>query len=152
MAKKSAAMAKIKQPEKPKEPLEDRFEKAKQALIDQIEIQIQIADRVDNMGNIRDFYKNFHGKLPDFNTSQYLLGVSVGSYKGVLAAVQDISFEQMKEPDFEDPFTGLIPKPKDLKSDDDLCEALLIWLSVSPYANKVIQLHQLVQDELTKEG
>jgi hypothetical protein len=151
MAKKSAASAKIKQPEKPKAPLEERFEKAKQALIDQIEIQIQIADRVDNMGNIRDFYKNFYGKFPTFNKSQYLLGVSVGAYKGVLAAVQDISFEQMKTAEFDDPFLDLIPKPKDVKTDEDLYEALLIWLSVSPYANKVVQLHQLVQDELAKE-
>jgi hypothetical protein len=41
---------------------------------------------------------------------------------------------------------------EDIETEQQLFEAIIKFLSIQPYGNKLIQLHQLVQGELSKRG
>ena len=149
--KKSAAKAKIA-PIKPKlPPMEDVFNEAKEMFAMTVDVQIKNAERVDNLLNIRDMLKRF-SDIPTvkLDTCKYYQQVSVDTYKKIRERVDEFNLEEFKKETIKDYFEGIIPKVDDINNDKDLQEAAIIFMSVQPYGQKLIQLHQLMQDELYK--
>ena len=155
MAKKSASQAKIKKPEENFEPIEEVFEEAKKLFIMTVETQIKTAERIDNLLNIRDLAYNFYhgeGSWNDLDELKRLQDISVMAYKKVLEASKEFSLDEFRKPEIKDYYADLIPSVDDIENDGDLLDAVIIFLSIQPYGNKLVQMHQLIQQELAKRG
>lgn len=152
MAGKSAAKMKTVKPKpKPKlPPIEEVFDEAKEMFAMTVDVQIKNAKRVDNLLNIRDYLKTFYGEAPDVIKCKKYQQFSVEAYEKVRKAVDGFSLDEFEKETIKDYFEGIIPKVEDLVTDEDLCRAGLVFLSVQPYGQKLIQLHQLMQDEIAK--
>lgn len=150
MAGKSAAKAKIapKKPQLP--PIEDVFKEAKEMFAITVDVQVKNAERVDNLMNIRDYLKAYFDETPDVLKCKKYQQISIDTYKQVRKAVDEFSLEDFKQDTIKDYFEDIIVKSENVIDDEDLCRAGLIFLSVQPYGNKLIKMHQLIQDELRK--
>lgn len=159
MAKKSASQAKIKKPEETFEPIEEVFEEAKKLFVMTVETQIKTAKRVDNLLNIRELAINFRGRewlsaLGDQEVPYYkiLQNLSVSTYERILEASKGFDLEEFKKPEIKDYFEDIVPSSESVETMGDLLNAAIVFLSVQPYGNKLIQMHQLIQQELAKRG
>lgn len=162
MAKKSAAQAKLAPKENVKEklePIEDVFEDAKKMFIMTVETQIKTAKRVDNLLNIRDLAINFMGRewlsqLHDQELHYYkiLQDLSVETYERILEASKGFELEEFLKPEIKDYYEDIVPKVENIDTIGSLLQAAIVFLSVQPYGNKLIQMHQLIQSELAKRG
>lgn len=152
-SKKSAAKVKVAPRKQPQNlpPIEDVFNEAKDMFALTVDTQIKTAARVDNLLNIRDMAKRFWDipsvKMDDCKRYQQ---VSIDAYKSIREKVDEFSFEEFEKDTVKDYFEGIIPKVEDIKDDKQLLEAAIIFMSVQPYGQKLIQLHQLIQDEIAK--
>ena len=150
MANKSAAKMKP-MPKKPKlPPMEDVFQEAKDMFAMTVDTQIKTAARVDNLMNIRDYLKAYFDETPDIIKCKKYQQFSIDTYKKVREAVDQFSLEEFEKETIKDYFEDIIVKVENIKDDEDLCRAGLIFLSVQPYGNKLVKLHQLMQDEIAK--
>ena len=155
MTRKSAAKLKVvKDDKKELRPIEEVFEEAKEMFALTVDTQIKLAARVDNLMNIRDFCRKFWGDQYDskFNRDElhYLKNmqqVSINTYQKVRDKVDEFELVDFRATELKDYFADIIPASEDIKSLQDLCEAALIFMSVQPYGSKLIQLHQMMQDE-----
>lgn len=134
--------------------LEETFENAKQAFINTLEVSIQLANRIDNLMNIRDYVYKFWGNeinnmLQDERVAYYkaLLDISVNTYTEILERVKRFELDEFLKDDMKDYFEDLIPDVSDIKREDEMCEAGLIFLTVKPYGEKMTQLHHTMLDE-----
>lgn len=152
MARKSAAQAKVKKVEKAEEPksAEEILKMMKDPMIAQLKAQIIMANRVDNMANLRDLYKNFYGEYPSFKELKAMLELSIKTYEKILERFEGIDVEFLSNEELPDLFEDMIKKARKVTNDEDLLSELVIYLSVNPYANKLIQMHQLFREEMEK--
>ena len=157
MARKSAAQLKPipKKDAEDLRPIEAVFEEAKEMFILTVDTQIKTAARVDNLLNIRDycdhFWKNdgMHESLDYYKKMQQL---SIDTYKKVKEAAESFELVDFRAVEIKDYFAGIIPEVDTIENMQRLCEAGLIFMSVQPYGGKLIQLHQLMQDEFAKRN
>ena len=152
MARKSAAQAKVKKVEKAEEPksAEEIMKMMKDPMIVQLKAQIIMANRVDNMANLRDLYKNFYGEYPNFKELKAMLELSIKTYEKILERFEGIDVVFLSKEELPDLFEDMIKKARKVTSDEDLLSELVVYLSVNPYANKLIQMHQLFREEMEK--
>lgn len=150
MAGKSAAKMKVA-PKKPKlPPMEEVFKEAKDMFAMTVDAQIKNAERVDNLMNIRDYLKAYFDETPGILACKVYQGISIDTYKKVREKVDEFSLEDFEKETIKDYFEDILIKPDDIKDDNDLCKAGLVFLSVQPYGNKLVKMHQLMQDEIAK--
>lgn len=154
MARKSASQAKIKKPEfKQPElpPIEETFENAKQAFINTLEVSVQLAERIDNLLNIRDYAKKFWGETPvELQYCKDLQDLSIQVYKDMLDIVKTFELEEFKKEDMKDYFEELMPIVEAINDEDELCAAGLIFLTIKPFGEKMTALHHTVLDEVAQ--
>lgn len=163
MARKSASQAKIKKPEfKQPElpPIEETFENAKQAFINTLEVSVQLAERIDNLLNIRDYANKFFPdglpvnfpKAPGSAVEYYkdLQDLSIQVYKDMLEIVKTFELEEFKKEDMKDYFEELMPVVEAIKDEDELCAAGLIFLTIKPFGEKMTALHHTILDEVAQ--
>ena len=159
MAKKNPASMKVakKAPAKVEmRPIEDVFEEAKEMFAMTVETQIKTAKRVDNMLNIRDYAMGFwkdkwQGEV-DFKHIRELHALSIRTYERVLEAVRKFELEDFKKREIKDYFDGIIPTSDSISNERELERAGIIFLSVRPYGDKMLKMHQLIQDEMRQRG
>lgn len=154
MAKKAASMKAVK-PKKQEEnlpPIEKVFEEAKNLFLMTIETQIKTAARIDNLLNIRDLAQNFwkDKKDIDINYLKSLQQLSIMAYEEILEASKEFNLEEFKKPEVKDYYEHLVPKVEDVANEEELLAATIKFLSIQPYGNKLVQMHQLIQQELAK--
>ena len=150
MAGKSAAKMKVA-PKKPKlPPMEEVFKEAKDMFAMTVDAQIKNAERVDNLMNIRDYLKAYFDETPGILVCKAYQGISIDTYKKVREKVDEFSLEDFEKETIKDYFEDILIEPDDIKDDNDLCKAGLVFLSVQPYGNKLVKMHQLMQDEIAK--
>lgn len=151
--KKSASKVKVIKNENKVElpPMEEVFENAKAMFLLTVETQIKTARRVDNLMNIRDYAQRFWGdEKKDLDYFKVLWRKSIEIYQKIYECSEQFTLEEFLKDEIKDYYAELIPHTEDIEWDDELCEAGLIWLSVQPYGQKLIQLHQLIKDEAAK--
>lgn len=150
MASKSAAKLKPA-PKKPKlRPMEEVFQEAKDMFAMTVDTQIKTAKRVDNLLNIRDYLKAFSDETPDLLKCKEYQQISIETYEKVRKAVDEFSLDEFEKETIKDYFEDILIDVDNIITEHDLCRAGLIFLSVQPYGNKLIKMHQLMQDEIAK--
>lgn len=158
MTKKSAASVKPipfnKAPELP--PLEETFDNAKQAFINTLETSIIIAKRVDNLLNIRDYligYWKSTNKLDSMmpmDRMAYFKEMQLKTvmvYEQLLEATKTFELEEFCKEEMKDYYEDIIPSIEEIDSEQDLCTAGLIFLTVKPFGEKMTALHHTILDE-----
>ena len=156
MASKSAAKMKPvpkKEDLRPMRPIEEAFEEAKKMFVLTVETQVKTARRVDNLMNIRDFCDRFWGDDPSKKDLSYykdMQDLSVSTYEKIAEIAKTFDLVDFRAVEVRDYFEDLIPKVENIHTMQQLCEAALVFMSVQPYGGKLIQLHQLMQDECAK--
>ena len=154
MSKKSASQVKLaKKPDLP--PIEDVFKEAKEMFVLTVETQCRTAERVDNLLNIREYASNFWkvadpDQVVDFEYIKQLHQLSLETYRKILERTKTFDIEDFKGDTVKDYYDGIVPSVDAVLNDDDLCRAGLVYLSVSPYGQKLVKLHQLIQDEIAR--
>lgn len=159
--RKSAAKIKpIKEPayQEPLPPIEEVFEDAKAMYLMTIETNIMTAKRIDNLLNLRDYAYKFWGEEMKnlFNGNmrvkyfKELQELSVHVYEQIKEIAEEWTLEFFSDETIEDPFQVILPKPENLEDENEMCRAGIIFLSIRPYADKMLKMHQLIQDEKAK--
>ena len=148
--------AKIKREEKTQyPPIEETWENNKQVFINTCEVNVENAKRIDNLLNIRDLAYKFWGDMLDkqydgeerieyFKTLQDL---SIRTYQKILDIIKTFELEEFLKEDMKDYFEDLMPKVDDVTIEEDLLEGMLIFLSVKPYGERMMQLHYTMMNE-----
>lgn len=143
----------------PQVPVVDMFNDAKEMFIMTVKTARLIAERGDNLMNIRDYVRNFYGAEQfehDWNENGRmdvyfdLLDVAIEVYDKIIEIAKGFEYDDFCKEEFDDPFEDLIPKARSLETETDMCVFGIIWLTARPYIDKTFQLHRLVQDELAK--
>lgn len=147
----------IKQQQEDLPTLEETFENAKQAFILTLETSIEIAKRVDNLMNIRDYALKFWGGNLEnnniFGSSErvkyfkQLQAVSIATYEQLLEATKKFALDEFTKDEMKDYYEGIIPPIDDIKSEQNMCTAGLIFLTVKPFGEKMTALHHTILDE-----
>lgn len=153
MTRKSAARMKVaKQNNEALRPIEDVFEEAKSMFAMTVDTQIKTAKRVDNLMNIRDFCKKFWNNQAgnDIEYWKTMQDLSVNTYRKIREVVDSFELVDFRAIEVKDYFADLIPSVETITTEQQLCEAALIFMSVQPYGNKLVQMHQLIQEECAK--
>ena len=163
MTRKSAAKAKViktensskflKEPELP--PIEETFDKAKTSFIRTAEVAVVVAQRVDNLINIRKAAHEFWGNSFDekffvSDRMEYfkkLQGMTVGCYENILDIVNKFELDEFLKDEMKDYFEDIMPKTIDIISEEDLFEAYLLSGIIKPWGEKMTQLHYQMLDE-----
>ena len=118
MAKKSAAQAKVKKVDfqtKQLPPIEETWEKIKQVYLTTLEVNIQLAQRIDNMLNLRDLAFKMLGEEYMWELEEeerihlfkWMQDVSVKAYEDMYSISKDWTISQFTEEDMPDWFEGL---------------------------------------------
>ena len=136
-------------------PIEETFENAKQAFVNTLEVSVQLASRIDNLMNIRDYAYKFWGNridemfLPGEKLGYFkdLMDVSVGTYEKMLDIVKGFELEEFLKDDMKDYFEPLMPDTSTILNEKELCVAGLIFLTIKPYGEKMTSLHHTMVDE-----
>lgn len=158
MGRKSAASAKVAKPNFKQEelpPIEETFENIKQVMINTADAAIIVAQRIDNLLNIRRACHEFYGS--EFN-DKHVYGVrvdyfkekqelTVEAYRQIADVVREFELEEFLKEDMKDYFDDLMPKCGAISSEEDLFNAFLISGIVKPWGEKMNQLHYQMLDE-----
>lgn len=136
-------------------PIEETFDKIKQVIVNTAEVSVVVAGRVDNLINIRSAAYKFWGNELDakyiseerMEYFKKLQGMTVGCYEDILDIVKSFELDEFLKEDMKDYFKDLMPKPEDIKTEEDLFEAGLIADIVKPWGEKMTQLHHQMLDE-----
>jgi len=159
MARKSAARMKVVKDDRKLQPIEEVFEDAKKMFAMTVDTQVKLAGRVDNLMNIRDFARKFWGSKYDdmfmdgeeeWEYLQHLQNISIETYKDVRKRVDQFELVDFRAVEVKDYFADIIPDVKDIAGMGSLCVAALKFMSVQPYGSKLMQLHQMMQEEFAK--
>jgi len=155
MTRKSAASAKVKPmpilPERPN--LEEHFKIAKEGFIVTVETALETSKRVDNLMNLRDMSRRFWKDDATHNDVKYfkmLQHISTNAYEDILNAVKEFDLEEFKKEEMKDYFEDIIPKVEDINTEQELLQAAIIFMTVQPFGNKMVEVHRLVQEDLEK--
>lgn len=135
-------------------PIEETWENAKQMFINTAEVSVIIAERVDNFMNIRDMAYKFWGDelkglLEEDRIAylKYLHELSIATYKAILDVIKGFEMEEFLKDEMKDYFDVLIPKVDEIDTEKDLMNAMLIFLTVKPWGEKMTALHHSMLDE-----
>ena len=158
MTKKSAASAKLKKSE-PEISIADKQQQLKQCFDDQkwyiqqlAETQVKIAARIDNMLNLRELAISFGIKEPEISLIKDLQNQSVAIYKKILKVVASFEYEKFLEDTCYDYFEKLVPDCKKIEDNLDLLYAAIDWLSIKPFADQMLSMHQTILGTKKKLG
>jgi hypothetical protein len=156
MAKKSAArMQPAKKADLP--PIEEVFAEARDMFAMTVDTQAKTAKRIDNLMNIRDFVlKYYNWEVPESMDiilyCKNLQQMTVELYEDIADEVRSWTLEQFSGETMDDLLGKFIHPVDEIDDDGDMIVAALDFLSVKPYGEKMLQLHQLIQDEIAKRG
>ena len=155
MTRKSAASAKaVKRENIP--PMEDVFKIMREGAVAIIETNVETAKRVDNLFNLRDMARRFWGDDATHNSPSYykqLHKLSVETYEKIEKIIKEkYTLEEFSKPLIDDWFKELIPTVDSLSDIDpqDMLDAMIIYMSVKPYGEKMLRDHQQIQEELER--
>ena len=161
MAKKSATQLKVKKDagdfqKKNLPPIEETWEKVKQVYVTTLEVNVQLAKRIDNMLNLRDLAFKMLGEdymwameeEQRMDLFRWMQETSIKAYSDMLKIAQGWTLEQFAMEDMPDWYEDLIPKPEDISSEVELLMAAIIFISVKPYGERMTMVHQQIQDEI----
>ena len=159
MTRKSASKIKPLKTQRKVErvPLEELFNDAKDGNVLIAETQVKIAERTDNTANIRDFCRKFFGDERYFEEEienglqlvNELQDLSIDTYKKILEVIKGWKLEDFTKETVDDMFEDIVYTREDIGDNPrGLCKACLVWLSVRPYADKMLKMHQYIQDEI----
>ena len=162
-SKKSAASAKVIKPEINNNVTEEEamaalvteFELMKEAFIMTIETQIKTACRVDNLMNVRDYSQRFWDGNPGMcNIGHYkmLTEVGISTYQKVLDRSKEFTLEEFMKTELQDYYADITPCMHQVDSEEELEIAGIIFLSVQPYGQKMMGMHQAVQKMMGELG
>lgn len=154
MSKKSAAKVKLAEPKHEERPLQELFEESRDIMAAIVDVQVVTAQRVDNLLNIRDYARKFWGgdRKVELGYIKSLQELSVETYRKVAEMFRSFKLEDFTKEEVHDFVGELIPKVEDIETEDELCRAGLVYLSVKPYGEKMLQLHQVTRDEFVKRS
>jgi hypothetical protein len=155
MTAKSAAKVKpVKVKQEELVPLDEMFKDAKDMFIMTVDTNILTAKRIDNLMNIRDlaikFWGDGHAKAHDLSYLKELQKLSVHTYERIKEVAEAFELEEFCKQDMKDYFDEIIPTPEDIEDEHELIRAALIFLTVRPYGEKMLKMHQLILDEAGK--
>ena len=157
MTRKSAASVKaVKKPEQNMMPIEDVFKIMREGYLVTLETNIATAKRVDNLFNLRDLSNKFWNNDAIKCTPKYykkLHKLSVETYEKIYEiAKEKYTIEELSNPEMGDWYEDLIPTVESLDDEDqeDILKAMIIFLSVKPYGEKMLRDHLNFQEELEK--
>lgn len=136
-------------------PIEETFENIKQVMINTADAAIIVAQRIDNLLNIRRACHEFFGS--EFN-DKHVYGVRVDyfkekqeltieAYKQIAEVVREFELEEFLKEDMKDYFEDLMPKCENIGTEEGLFNAFLISGIVKPWGEKMNQLHYQMLDE-----
>lgn len=157
-SKKSAARVKVVRPKGEAEKLEQlqkEFDATKEMYLMTLDTQVKTANRVDNLLNIRDFSKKFWGDdKAHQNLDHYmkLLDTSIETYREIRKRSEEFALDEFVKTSVRDYYEGIVPSPENITSDLELEEAGIVFLSVQPYGQKMMQMHQYVQQCMDELG
>ena len=158
MVKKSAASAKLKAPKVPElteeekwEKLKGVFEDAKFTYIETVKVQVKAAQRVDNYLNIRELCEKM-GVETSIQRTKDMLTISIQTYEKVQKIAEGFVFEDFIKSTCPDPFEDAMPQVRDIVTDVDEVAAAIKFMSITPYGNNLIQMHNLIMQEMDKLG
>ena len=154
MSKRTAAMKAVSTKKQEEMSLEEAFEIMRTGFITILETNIITAKRVDNLLNIRDAAKRFWKGTVGHNDIAYykeIQQLSVKTYEDILSIIKEkYTFENLSNPEISDWFEEIIPSVDSINNDVQLMEAMIVFMSVKPYAEKVLRDHANFQDEIEK--
>lgn len=156
MTKKSAASAKVKAPQPS---VEEKRETLRKFYDDQVwyinqlaDTQVILADRIDNMLNLRELAISFGIEKPSISLLFDLMEESAEIYAKIKERVQAIQQSDFEQAEYQDPFKDLVPDWKAVKDDLDLLVEAIQWLSIKPFGDQVIQAYHAYQQQKTQLG
>lgn len=155
MARKSAAKAKVIKAKGSEEflkkklpPIEETFEYMKQGFLTILQTSIELAQRVDNLDNLRSFSLRFWDDKRDLSYYKHLQDISVETYRALYDCTEEFSLDEFSKEDMKDYYENLVPKCEDIATEEDLAEALVKFITVKPFGEKMAALHQQILDEI----
>lgn len=157
MTRKSAASAKPKPVEKTKEEKEEMlrksFDENKWAFEETVKTQVQTSKRFDNFANLRDLALRVLDK-DDVTISlvRDLMHESTRSYDLVLDRVMKFSFDDFMGDEPHDYFADIMPDPEQIEDWMDFLYAVVRFMSVKPYADKMLQMWQTLRQQKMELG
>jgi len=157
MARKSAAKVKVMKTEgsdrflKPQlPPIEETFENMKQGFLTILQTSVELAQRVDNLGNLRDFSMKFWGDSRDLAYYKELQAVSVETYRQLYDLTEEFSLDEFSKDEMKDYYELVVPKCDEIETEEDLAVALVKFLTVKPFGEKMTAMHHTILDEIAK--
>lgn len=155
MTKKSAASAKVA-PKKTEEELwkemESVFDDAKWTFIETVKVQVKAAKRVDNYLNLRDLAMKFDYSGEDVRTIKGLQQGSIKVYEQIQEIAEGFQFDDFMHEQVPDFFEEIMPKVEDIHDNMSQLVAAIAFMSITPYGNNLIQMHNLMMQELERRG
>lgn len=155
MAKKSAASAKVA-PKKTEEELwkemESVFDDAKWTFIETVKVQVKAAKRVDNYLNLRELAMKFGHDGSEVDFIKKLQEGSVKVYEQVQAIAEAFKFDDFIKETVPDLFEDIMPTTDDIVDNDSQLIAAIAFMSITPYGNNLVQMHNLIMQELERRN
>lgn len=155
-SRKSASQVKVVKPKSDAERLRqlwEEFEATKDMYLETLKVQIKTARRVDNMLNIRDYMIKFRNDShPMIEDIKFLLDVSVETYEKILERSKEFTVDEFMKPTLKDYYEGIVPDTATINTPAELEIAGIIFLSVQPYGQKMMQMHQYIQQCMDELG
>ena len=157
MTRKSAASAKPKAQEPSREEqlekLHRSFDENKQAFIQTVKTQIVIADRFDNYLNVEDLAMRIM-KVDEIEIElgNELTDESIRCYELVLEQVEKFEFDEFVGEEPPDYFSVIMPDRHKLVDKLDKVYSTIRYMSVKPYADKMLQMWQTLRQQKMELG
>ena len=156
MAKKSASQMKVvkdkKTEEEKWEEMRSVFEDAKWTFIETVKVQVNAARRVDNYLNLRELAMKFGHEGDEIGFIKELQAGSVKMYENIQKIAEGFRFEDFTMETVPDLFEGIMPKVEDITDNDSQIVAAIGFMSITPYGNNLIQMHNLMMQEMERRG
>jgi len=156
MTRKSAASVKaVKTAKDALPPIEDIFKIMREGYLTVLETNIETAKRVDNLFNIRDLARRYWGDDDMVhNTIEYyksLYDLSVGTYEKILEIAKErYTFEELSNMEMNNWYDEILPSVEEIITKEDMIKAMIVFLSIKPYGEKMLRDHNQFQEELMK--
>ena len=157
MSRKSAASVKPKPIEKTAEEkealLRKSFDENKWAFEETVKTQVQTSTRFDNYANLRDLALRVLDKdAVNISLVKDLMHESTRSYDLVLDRVRRFDYEKFVGDEPYDYFSDIMPDPEQIEDDMDFLYAVVRFMSVKPYGDKMLQMWQTLRQQKQELG
>jgi len=128
------------------------FTKYKEVEVEILKSKRIIADRIDTATDLRRLYRDFHGEWPEFSTVMEMVDLVRALCDQMLERCEALTFEDMSREEFVDPYADLMPKNTECADDDDLLVALVSFKYCRPFAERLLNAHRLVLEDIEAAG